>query len=57
MDPLKLFRSNLVDVRLAESNPVHSLQNPRTVFCEDVGGEAILRVVCIVDGFVKAVHL
>ena len=56
MDSLKLFRSYLVDVRLTEFDPVHSLQDSRTILREDVGGEAILRVVGIVYGLVKAVH-
>src|SRR6266568_949287 len=54
---LELFWSDLVDVRLSEFDPVHSLQNSCTVFREDVGGQAILRVVSVVDCLVKAVYL
>src|SRR5690349_4866932 len=57
MNSLELFRSNLVDVGLAKLDPVHRFQNSGIVFREDVGGEAILRIVRVVNSLVKGLHL
>src|SRR2546427_6781816 len=56
MSTLKLLGSDLVDVAFPELDQVHRLENPRIVLGEDVGGEAILRIVRILYRPIKTVH-
>src|SRR5438309_1541899 len=56
MSTLKLLGSDLVDVAFPELDQVHRLQNPGVVLGEDVGGEAVLGIVRVLNRPIKTVH-
>src|SRR2546426_5079945 len=56
MSTLKLLGSDLVDVAFPELDQVHRLENPGVVLREDVGGEAILGIVRVLNRPIKTIH-